>query len=100
MTIIKGQNKMCAVCQRLNRVAVTLGEIPDVAGAEICHLTFSFRINDGNAGMPLQHKCPFSSDGVPVQFTYATRLQRHIHPGNPLGNRELFDGSLPGPAVG
>lgn len=91
---------MRAVCQRLNRVAVTLGEIPDVAGAEICHLTFTFRINDGDAGVPLQHKCPFGSDGVPMEFTYATGLQRHIHPGNAFGNRKRFDGGFSGLAVG
>lgn len=99
MAVIERQNKMRAVRQRLNGMAVAFREIPDVAGAEIRHLTFS-SIEDGDARMAFQHECPFGGDGVPMQFAHAARLQRHVDARHAFGDRELLDGSFARPAAG
>ncbi|MNE27432.1 hypothetical protein D3C80_1208430 [compost metagenome] len=100
MTVIKGQNKVRAVRQRLDRVPVTFGKIPNVPCAEVRHFTLALRVDDGDAGMAFQHKRPFGGNGVPVQLADTARLQRHIYPGNAFRNRELFDGGLSGPPAG
>lgn len=98
--IIERQNKMRAVCQRLNGMAIAFREIPHVAGAEIRHLAFSLGIEDGDASMAFQHKRPFGGDGVPVQLAHAARLQRHVHARHAFGDRKLLDGGFARPAAG
>ncbi len=94
MAVIERQNKMRAVRQRLNGMAVAFREIPDVAGPEIRHFAFAFGIENGDARMALQHKRPFGGDGMPVQFAHAARFQRHVDAGHALGDRELLDGGF------
>ena len=100
MAVIERQNKMRAVRQRLNGMAVAFWEIPHVAGPEIRHFAFALGIEDGDARMAFQHKRPFGGDGVPVQLTHAARLQRHVDARYAFGDRELLDGGLARPAAG
>ena len=100
MAVVERQNKMRAVRQRLNGMAIAFWEIPDVAGAEIRHFAFALGIEDGDARMAFQHKRPFGGDGVPVQLTHAARFQRHVDACHTFGDRKLLDGGLARPAAG
>lgn len=91
MAVIERQNKMRAVRQRLNGMAVAFGKYHTSPGPKSAtsHLP---SIEDGDARMAFQHKRPFGGDGVPVQLTHAARLQRHVDARYAFGDRELLDG--------
>src|SRR5258708_248627 len=80
--------------ETLDRMAVALGEIPDVAGAEIGRLGLSIRHDHGPANVPLDHVGPFGRDGVPVQLAQSSGLEAHGDARYAFGNRELFHGRL------
>lgn len=99
MAVVERQNKMRAVRQRLNGMAIAFGKYQTSPGPKSAtsHLP---SIEDGDARMAFQHKRPFGGDGVPVQLTHAARFQRHVDACHTFGDRKLLDGGLARPAAG
>jgi hypothetical protein len=87
------------VAQRLDDVAMTAREIPDIARLEVIGLGAALRIDHGGAHPPLGDERPFGRSSVPMQLTHHARLHAHRHAGDRLGDRQLSDGRLLAVAV-
>ena len=83
----------------LDRMAMAAREVPDVARAEIDDLALAVRIDGGDAAIALDHIGPFGGIGVPVQLAQSAGLERHVDPGELLGDREAGDVRLLGGAA-
>src|SRR5580700_2291755 len=82
----------------LNRVSVSLGEIPYVAGSEIRDLGIAGRSDDGYAATAADHVGPFGRNRVPVKLAQGAWLQTHRNGGKTLRNGKLIDRMLTGRA--
>jgi hypothetical protein len=95
VAVVEDQNEMTVfVAQALQHVAVTPGEVPDVARVEVVGLGEAAGIDDRGANPPLEDQRPLGCGGVPVELTHRAGLDPHRNPGNSLGDRQLRDGCL------
>jgi hypothetical protein len=99
--VIERQDKVAGlVANSLDRMAMSFGEVPQIAGLEIVDLASPRRLKDHSLAAPVNHIGPFGRYGVPVQFARSPGVEKHMHARNPLADGELVDGCFFGPAAG
>src|SRR5712675_539091 len=73
-------------------------EKPQIAHTDIINKISSLRVDRGDARPSIEHVSPLRGL-VPMQFTYSTGVQTHVHAGDILRDAELTGGHLTGPAA-
>src|SRR3984957_2940097 len=77
------------VADRLDRMAMALGEIPEIARLEIIDLGLARGIKNDRLATAADHESPFLRDRMPVQFARSARVQEHVNAGQTLHDRQL-----------
>ena len=75
-----------------------LGEVPDVADADVVDELAALLVDRGDAGAAVDHVGPFGGL-VPMQLAHAAGVEPHVDAGDLLGDAELALGDLAGPAA-
>src|SRR4051794_32847501 len=83
----------------LDRVAVPLLEVPEVAWLVVVDLARARGLEHHGLAAAGDDKSPFGRDGMPVQLARGARVQEHVDAGDPLADRELVDFRLFRPAA-
>src|SRR6267143_5210641 len=74
------------------------GKVPEIAFRDVSDEALAVRINRCDPRVSVQHNRPLRRR-VPVQLSYASCRQSHVHAGNRLGNRKLPDRNLARPST-
>src|SRR5689334_14729420 len=88
------------VADALNRMAVALGEVPQVARLEVVDLACARRLEHHGLAPPVDDVGPFGGDGVPMQLARRARVEEHMDARDPLAHGELMDRRLLRPTAG
>jgi len=75
-----------------------LGEVPEVADADIVDELAALLVDRGDAGAAIEHVGPLGGL-VPMQLAHAAGVEPHVDAGDLLGDAELALGDLAGPAA-
>ncbi len=88
------------VADRLDRVAMALGEEPQVARNVVVHLRLTGRVEHDRLAAAGDDVGPLGRDGVPMQLPRATWIEEHVDAGEAGHYRELVLRRLLGPSAG
>src|SRR5258705_4484540 len=99
VAVIKDQEKLGTVrIKALDRMRNARREKPPITHTDIINKSSSLRVDRGDARLSVEHVSPLRGL-VPMQFTYSTGVQTHVHAGDILRDAELTGGHLTGPAA-
>jgi hypothetical protein len=97
--VVEHQQELAAVgLEPLDRMRAALGEVPDVADADVVDELAALLVDRGDAGAAVYHVGPFGGL-VPMQLAHAAGVEPHVDAGDLLGDAELALGDLAGPAA-
>jgi hypothetical protein len=99
VAVVEHEQKLTTIgIQALNGMWDSRGKIPQIAFRHVTHKALAIGIEPRDARIPVKHEGPLGSR-VPVQLSYASGGQSHVHAGNRFGNRELPDRHLTRPSA-
>ena len=99
-TVVEDQHEMgFARPEPLKHVPMPARKVPDIARIEIIGLRRTVGADHRRADPAFDDEGPLRGDRMPVQLADAAGIQAHRDPGQPLGDRQLLDGRLPGRAA-
>jgi hypothetical protein len=90
--------RAAVLAQALDRMRDAGGEVPEVADTDIVDEVVARGVDGGDPRLAIQHVGPFRLL-VPMQLARAAGVQAHVHAGDVLGDAELADRDLAGPAA-
>ena len=76
------------VADGLDRMAMTLGKVPEVAGAVVVDLARTLGSEHHRLAATVNDKGPFVGQRMPVQLAGGAGIEEHVDAGDAAGDRE------------